>query len=288
MEVRLIRSAALLLSLSLSFSATADTEKNLISRFFRKIPVSEALETFGSAKNRELQGETIKVLVWNIKKTEMRPWKAEFSEYARGKDLLVLQEAYDIPKMVDELTSFDGYRWDMGRSFSYVRYNYHSTGTMIGSHVEPDEVLVTHTPDHEPVTNTPKALTYAKYPLEKSDKSLLVISVHAINFRELAPFRRNMLQARAEIEKHEGPVLIAGDFNTHLKNRTAYLMNMMKELKFTEIKFVNGHLRMKAKIVGGYLDHGFVRGLSVKHAEVLGKARGSDHKPMVLDLSYSH
>jgi endonuclease/exonuclease/phosphatase (EEP) superfamily protein YafD len=173
----------------------------------------------------------------------------------------------------------------MGKSFTYNLYNNHATGTMVGSSADPEEVVVTHTPDYEPMTNTPKALTYARYALEGSDKSLLVISVHAINFTTIGPFKRNMLQARAEIEKHDGPVLFAGDFNTHHNLRTNYLMNMMKELKFSTIKFINGHQRMKFKLTGSILDHGFVRGLKVKHAEVLGKAKGSDHKPMVLDLA---
>ncbi len=278
----------MLFSLVISFSieATASTpQQKVLGRFFRKIPVSEALSSFGSARDRELKSDSIKVLIWNIKKTQMKPWKDEFSEYARGKDLFLIQEAYDIDRFVDTIKSYDGYRWDMGKSFTYNMYDNHATGTMVGSTAQPEEVIVTHTPDNEPVTNTPKALTYARYGLDGSDKSLLVISVHAINFTTIGPFKRNMLQARAEIEKHDGPVLFAGDFNTHHGVRTNYLMNMMKELNFTTIKFINGHQRMKFKLTGHILDHGFVRGLKVNHAEVIGKAQGSDHKPMVLDLA---
>jgi endonuclease/exonuclease/phosphatase (EEP) superfamily protein YafD len=39
------------------------------------------------------------------------------------------------------------------------------------------------------------------------------------------------------------------------------------------------------KFTRNYLDHGFVRGLKVLSAEVLADARGSDHKPMVLELA---
>lgn len=285
MEVRVFRPLTLLLSLSLTLSAHAETEKGLINRFLlRKIPVSKALETFGTAKDRELSGKSINVLIWNIKKTQEQPWQKEFSEFSRGKDLFVIQEAYDISRMTDELASIEGTRWDLGRSFQYVRYNFHGTGTMVGSRAEPEEVLVTHTPDHEPVTNTPKAMTYAKYPID-NNQSLLVVSVHAINFRELAPFKRNMLQIRAEVEKHSGPVLVAGDFNTHMKDRMNYLKKMMTELKMAEITWINGEQRMRAPVTNQILDHGFVRGLSVKHAEVIGTSRGSDHKPLILELS---
>jgi endonuclease/exonuclease/phosphatase (EEP) superfamily protein YafD len=279
----LFRATTFAVALALSSASQA----SIISRYFKKIPISEALSVYGSASDRELRSDSIKVLVWNIKKTQEKPWKTEFSEYARGKDLVLLQETYDVALFTDTLQNFDGYRWNMGKSFAYVKYDYHSTGSMIGSHVDPEEVIVTHTVDHEPLTNTPKTMTTAKFAVEGLEKPLLVISMHAINFRELAPFKRNMLQARAEIEKHDGPVLFAGDFNTHLKERINYLTQMMKELKFTTVIFKNGDQRMKAPITGNFLDHGFVRGLDVKSAEVIGNSHGSDHKPLMLELSAS-
>lgn len=273
------------LLISLLTSSAFAGDKSALGRFFRQIPISEALATFGWARDRELDSTSIKVLVWNIKKTQEKLWKVEFSEYAEGKDLFLIQEAYDAPLFLDTIKSYDGFRFDMGKSFTYSLYNNHATGTMIGSHVEPEEVIVTHTVDHEPMTGTPKSLTFAKYDISGSDKPLLVISVHAINFTTIGPFKRNMLQARAEIEKHDGPVLFAGDFNTHHKLRTNYLYNMMKEMKFTPITFKNGEQRMRFKLTGSFLDHGFVRGLQVKSAEVIGTAKGSDHKPMILELA---
>lgn len=287
MEVRLKGFILFSLVVSISFHAPAAElhQKKAFSRFFQKIPVSEAHTTFGSARDRELKSNSIKVLVWNIKKTQEKTWPVEFSEFARGKDLFLIQEAYDTNRFLDVIKSYDGFRWDMGKSFTYKLYNNHATGTMVGSTAEPEEVLVTHTQDHEPMTNTPKALTYARYGLEGTDKALLVVSVHMINFTTMGPFKRGMLQARSEIERHDGPVILAGDFNTHHPQRTNYLMKMMKELKFTTVDAINNHQRMKFKLTGHFLDHGFVRGLKVKYAEVIGKAKGSDHKPLVMDLA---
>jgi endonuclease/exonuclease/phosphatase (EEP) superfamily protein YafD len=42
---------------------------------------------------------------------------------------------------------------------------------------------------------------------------------------------------------------------------------------------------MKFKLTSNYLDHGFVRGLSIKNAEVYPESTGSDHKPMSLELA---
>lgn len=276
---------SLIISISFHAPAAGLPQKKVLSRFFQKIPVSEAHTSFGLARDRELKSESIKVLVWNIKKTQEKLWPVEFSEFSRGKDIFLIQEAYDSDRFLDVIKSYNGYRWDMGKSFTYSLFNNQATGTMVGSTAEPEEVLVTHTQDYEPMTNTPKAMTYARYGLEGSDKSLLVVSVHMINFTTMGPFKRNMLQARTEIEKHDGPVIFAGDFNTHHPQRTNYLMKMMKELKFTTVNAINNHQRMKFKLTGHFLDHGFVRGLKVKYAEVIGKAKGSDHKPLVMDLA---
>jgi endonuclease/exonuclease/phosphatase (EEP) superfamily protein YafD len=267
-------------ALAITFSVSAQAFP-----FFKEIPESKAHVVYGSARDSELKSDSIHVLVWNIKKTQERPWKEEFSAYSRGKDLLLIQEAYDSDRFLDTITSYEGYRWDMGKSFLYTRYANHATGTMIGSTAEPEEVIVSHTSDHEPITHTPKTLTYAKYGLEGSDKSLLVVSVHAINFRELAPFKRNMEQIKAQVEKHEGPVLVAGDFNTYLKSRTNFLMNLMKSLNLTAVKFLHADERLRAPVTGYFLDHAFVRGLSVKFADVDGNSHGSDHKPLILELA---
>ena len=80
-------------------------------------------------------------------------------------------------------------------------------------------------------------------------------------------------------------MFFAGDFNTRTKARTSYLMKAMSELNLTHVTFKNGDRRMVWKFTRNYLDHGFVRGLKVLSAEVLADARGSDHKPMVLELA---
>jgi endonuclease/exonuclease/phosphatase (EEP) superfamily protein YafD len=42
---------------------------------------------------------------------------------------------------------------------------------------------------------------------------------------------------------------------------------------------------MRWKLTSNYLDHGFVRGLSVKEAHVAGESIGSDHKPMFIEMA---
>jgi endonuclease/exonuclease/phosphatase (EEP) superfamily protein YafD len=135
------------------------------------------------------------------------------------------------------------------------------------------------------VVKTPKAMTFAKYPIELSPKKLLVISVHGINITSFGSFKRHMAQAEAEIENHDGPVFFPGDFNTRTKARTRYLMTLIKKYGFKTVDFKDGHHRIRWKFTKNYLNHSFVRGLSVKEASVDGGSYASDHNPMFLEFS---
>lgn len=276
---------AVSLSFVINFNAAAD-EKNLITnRFFKIIPESQAHVSHGSAHGREFNSKNIKAFIWNIKKAGLFNWQTEFERFGKNQDLILLQEAYQTERFVSTTSSFPGVRWDMGISFLYRRYNDQATGTMIGSVVEPTEVTVKHTPDLEPVVNTPKAMTFAKYPVENKQDELLVISVHGINITSFGSFKRHMAQAENIITKHKGPILFAGDFNTRTKARTKHLMDLISKYGLKTVEFKNGHHRMRWKFTNNYLDHSFVRGLAVKTAEVVGESSGSDHKPMFVEFS---
>lgn len=265
-------------------SAIDPTEDNPVSRLlFTFIPEEQAHSWSGSPLYRSLDPSSIKALIWNVKKGSMQSWQKEFSDYGKGKDLLLIQEAYTSSHFENVLAAFSGYRWDLGAAFLYRRYNNTPTGTMIGSTTNPVEVLVRHSPDEEPVTNTPKSITFAKYPIAGSDQELLAVSVHGINLTSYAAFRRHMEQARDEIEQHSGPVLFAGDFNTRTKARTRFLMDLIEKLNLEEVKFEHANHRMAWKFTQNYLDHGFVRGLEVVKAKVLKDSRGSDHRPMIIE-----
>jgi endonuclease/exonuclease/phosphatase (EEP) superfamily protein YafD len=249
------------------------------------VPLAQAHRYFGQAEELELDPGSIKTLVWNIKKTEKKEWQREFLDYMENQDLVLLQEGLKNERFLSTTAQRPELRWDMAVSFLLRQSNRAATGTLIGSTVAPSHVVVSHTEDFEPIVNTPKATIFAKYPLAGTQQELLVISIHGINLTSLNTFRRHLQQARAQIQLHDGPVFFAGDFNTRTKARTSYMMKMMCELNLTPVTFKNGDRRMVWKFTRNYLDHGFVRGLKVLSAEVLADSRGSDHKPMVLELA---
>ena len=267
-----------------SFAQTeTDSLDDKLSRWFKVLPESQSLSTRGVGLQRELEPERIKALIWNIKKSEMSSWKSEFTEYGKGANLFLIQEAYENETFETVLDSFTGAQWDMGISFFYRRYGDAATGTMVGSLAIPLEVQVKHSVDREPVVGTPKAVTFAKYDLAGKDQDLMVVSVHAINFETTGAFKRQMDQIEAEVSGHQGPILLAGDFNTWSKSRNHYLSRMVKRLGLRESEYINGDSRMKFK--GHYLDHVYTKGIEVKSATVVSTSTGSDHKPFIVEMS---
>jgi len=274
----------LIVTVFINLNALAE-DKGVWDRYFRLVPEEQAHVYQGNTQRPHFKPESIKAFIWNIKKTQMMNWKQEFETFGKNQDLILLQEAYQNKLFNTTASTFKDYRWDMGISMYYVQDNDAATGTMIGSKVSPQEVVVKHSPDGEAVVHTPKAMTFAKYPIEGRADELLVISVHGINITKYGPFKRHMDQAAEQIENHSGPILFAGDFNTRTKARTAYLMKMIEKYGFKTVEFKNGHQRMRWKFTNNYLDHGFVRGLKVNSAYVAGEATGSDHKPMFIEMA---
>lgn len=256
---------------------------NPVSRYFRKVPIEDAHLTWGSASGSSLPSKALSVLVWNVKKGARPEFNSDFTKFGKDKDIFLVQEAFTAPFFIELLSSFRDYQWDLGISFTYRLYNDDGTGNMIGARVKPSWVKVEHTFDLEPVTETPKTTAYAKYPIEGSQKELLVISIHGLNFTGSKAFSRHLSQVYSNVTDHDGPVILAGDFNTRTKQRMREVQALARALGLKEVAFKNGDRRMTSVGTDNILDHAFIRGFKIKHAEVI-PSEGSDHLPMVLSL----
>ena len=126
---------------------------------YQRIPERLALSQHGEAHARELKASSIKALIWNIKKTEMKNWEPEFKKIGKGKDLFVLQEVYQNSPFNETIGQIDRFQWSMATSFRVKKDNFTGTGTMIGAAVQPAEAIARHSPDLEPIVLTPKLLS---------------------------------------------------------------------------------------------------------------------------------
>lgn len=248
---------------------------------FEVLPEKESMLRFGKGRRSELNPYSIQALIWNIKKGSMDKFSEEFIRYSKNKELFLLQEVYrsdDFNSLIEQMRK----SWNFGISFLYKRENNTPTGTMVGGSHKASYSYVKHSLDQEPITDTPKSTTFARYPLRGSRAELMVASVHGINFETTGAFKRQMDQIYEELTQVNGPIVLAGDFNTWNKSRTSYLFEVAAKLGLSEVQLKHGHYRKK---FNGYpLDHVFVRGVQVKAAEVIRGSEGSDHPPMTLDF----
>jgi endonuclease/exonuclease/phosphatase (EEP) superfamily protein YafD len=235
----------------------------------------------GKPQQRELNPNSIKILVWNLLKAERENWSRDFMSMAKDNDILLLQEGYLNQTMEDAFSNLTEFQFDFGVSFLYKKDQDTPTGTAVGSRVEPEQSGLLRTKEFEPLIKTPKTITYGYYPIANSNESLLVLSIHGLNFTKHNPFVRQIEEALNVLDQHEGPIVFAGDFNTRTKKRMGYLRHQMVKRGFKEVEF-NNDKRMK--VLGHYLDHAFIKKMLVRRARVLGEIKTSDHKPLELDL----
>ena len=134
---------------------------------------------------------------------------------------------------------------------------------------------------HEPWFGTRKATLITEYALSDTDRTLLVVNIHGINFAlGISDLKNQFAQARAVIEQHDGPVVFSGDFNTWRSQRAQVLEDMLEALGLTALDFDVDH---RKRFFGWALDHIYVRGLYSEYATTL-QSDASDHNPMSVRL----
>lgn len=107
---------------------------------------------------------------------------------------------------------------------------------------------------------------------------LLVLNVHAINFRENQRYGIEVDKFLHYVKEHQGPMIIAGDFNSWNKKRMKKLLEMQETLSLQTISFKE---KSKIKSFMGYpLDYIFYRGLELLDSAVIDSKQLSDHNPL--------
>jgi len=122
-----------------------------------------------------------------------------------------------------------------------------------------------------------KSLLFSSY-LFEDESMLLVVNVHAINFRGNSWHNRELERFFKFVKNYKGALLVAGDFNTWNRKRSDTLFKKAKKLNLKAVTFKNMHL-LKS-FMGNHLDFIFYKGLKLEDA-FLEKADGySDHNPL--------
>jgi len=219
-----------------------------------------------------LDPDEINLLLWNTHKGQDKGWIEEFEELSAEQDLLLLQEAF-LKQELRDLLVRETLSWNLATTFMMDRIE---TGVMTISRVAADSACVQRT--MEPLLSLPKSTLISQFRLEGRADTLLVANIHAVNFTlGTEAFRFQLDRLAAIFGEHDGPMIIAGDFNDWSQPRSNVLDEVLvKTLAMRRVTFNDKNPR---PVLGRTVDHVYYRGLNVLESRVL-ETDASDHDPI--------
>jgi len=219
----------------------------------------------------ELGPDSIAILDWNIYKGQRTGWESDLLRFGRGKDILLLQEA-SLNEELQELLQKKNLYWNLNSGF---RYRGTETGVLVASAVRPLGSCGMR--QNEPVIGLPKTILINRYGITGSKEKLLVANVHGINITLGIGAYKAQFQALGDIlKKHEGPLVLAGDFNNWSEERVAVVDLLMEDLSLSVLPFED---EGRTTFFGDPVDHILFRGLEPV-AHMAHPVTSSDHNPI--------
>lgn len=256
--------------------------KNIKNNIHKLPRYFEILSWNGLAGGRKIF-KNITGLKFDAFKCSAEEWDNIFYDLLKEKDIVLIQEAYIDESFLNLLETADvEYSWNMARSF--ITDWHLPNGVLTISTAEAESVYPIL--ECEPVLPTPKSALFTTFGFKNDDSvKLLVVNVHAVLMGS-KNFKHQLKNIKRIIDKHNGPVILAGDFNTMSESRTKELDIFTKgSKKLSEVK-LNGDQDKRVKLYDYPIDFIFYRGLVSEKAYVidLKEEKGckvSDHNPIV-------
>jgi endonuclease/exonuclease/phosphatase (EEP) superfamily protein YafD len=209
---------------------------------------------------------------WNIYKQEDDNWRRELTKLIEDNDLIVLQEA-KLSFLLEQLMQQYELSWTQVEAFSV----YHqSMGVLTASRVAP--ISVCKQAITEPWLRFPKSTLISYYPWAGSDEPLLVANMHMINFTlGVDEFNQQLEGVIGVVRQHNGPVIMAGDFNTWTNKRLDQLHTMTTSVDLQKSVYQKD---VRRTAFGNPLDDIYYRGMQQLSASSY-ETDASDHNPIV-------
>ena len=229
---------------------------------------------FENPKALDNKGQ-LDILVWNIYKQNRDNWQQVLEKLSTGKQLLILQEA----SMTDEFKHWlvEG-QWfgNQVRAFKAL-----GSGAGVINIAKQAPIRACAYTQTEPWLRLPKSALYSDYNLSNG-QVLVVINIHAINFTlGTEEYTTQLTQLEMALNKHKGPILFAGDFNSWSEERLNVIQQTLRKAELIEVKYDPDQ---RTQFLNGLpLDHVFYRGLILKSAEAP-ESDASDHNPLLVSF----
>ena len=218
------------------------------------------------------------VLNWNMYKGSRESWKNDFVNLTQQQDIVLLQEAVLSDDLKGALKD-RGLNWHLNTAFYYDDLE---TGVMTASRFSSGYHCALRTA--EPVIRVPKTTLISRYPLEGMSQRLLVANIHGINFTlGLGSYQLQLMAMEEILAGHDGPIILAGDFNNWSDERTQIVIEMMQRLSLKQLPYKNHN---RTLVFGSAIDHVFYRGLTVTSHKTH-HVTSSDHNPITVTFKTS-
>ena len=248
-------------------------QTDIISVCFDNGSLQPDLGGFSANRLHGLGTGGFNLLNWNILKRSKSGWESDFRQLSVQSDLLVIQEA----RLTGEMQALlqDGrYYWNLATAFEYRDVK---TGVLTASKIK--AVFQCSMRVDEPLVSIPKAVLINLYPISNSDQFLLIANVHSVNFTlGVAQYRTQWHKLEKILSKHQGPIVLSGDFNTWNQERKAVVESVTQRLNLKPVIFEADH---RATFFDHPVDHVYYRELKPVKAMVH-KVESSDHNPMLV------
>ncbi|WP_089140595.1 endonuclease/exonuclease/phosphatase family protein [Vibrio rumoiensis] len=217
----------------------------------------------------------LNVLVWNIHKQADPDWQGALERFSDNRQLILLQEA----SLTEPFKQWVNQQ-SWGASYVNAFKVFGTSSGVVNLAAQLPNRACAYT-SVEPWIQLPKSALYARYSLSNG-QDLVVINVHAINFTiGTVEFTQQVERLKEAVDKHQGPLLIAGDFNTWSEARLKELRQIMQALQMKEVEFKPDHRRLFINDLA--FDHVFYRDLNLKMA-ISPVTIASDHNPMLVSF----
>ena len=213
------------------------------------------------------------LLCWNVHKNNNSnvDFKAYLQNLENNPDFLLLQEANfrdDAP------FTLPNYAFDAAANLEVKKTFY---GVLTASRVESCRAEAFLSQGKESIFGPHKSLLLSRYLFEDKTE-LLILNVHAINFRENKSYQRELERFLTLIRNHEGPLIVAGDFNTWNKTRMKNLGRLIADMGLKPVPLESTDA--VKSFMGKPLDFILYRDLELQTFSCAHLPKLSDHNPL--------
>lgn len=234
-------------------------------------PIDQVLQRFGNCPSAYLPTQ-FRMLVWNVEKGQAGDrWSRDFEFKSSKAEIISVQEAMMNEPMVQTALRTSNVCWDF--AISFLQPDQVPTGVMTGSAAVPLRIKALRSPGSEPILRTPKMSLVTEYAVANSPETLWVANIHALNFVSNQTHLEHIQQVVEFLQRHQGPLIFAGDFNTWNRGRLKNVEKILTALGLSKV-LLDQDQRLFP------LDHIYVRGLKVTEARLHTDINTSDHNPL--------